>query len=118
MKQARKEWLPKSTSPKNVSRGEESKGPSPCEGRERVSGFSNSSRYSSTHITKNPQPCITQESTQVQVVQISNTSEPTVHKEISQNLQNDQEEDIEVISLEVEVMERILAKSHDVENNQ
>ncbi|KAH9327699.1 hypothetical protein KI387_007877 [Taxus chinensis] len=44
--------------------------------------------------------------------------EPTVHEEISQNIPNDQEVDIKVISLEIEVMERILTESHDVENNE
>ncbi|KAH9328536.1 hypothetical protein KI387_000644 [Taxus chinensis] len=45
-------------------------------------------------------------------------SEPTVHKEISQNLPDDQEVDIEVISPKIEVVERILIESHDVKNNE
>ncbi|KAH9287588.1 hypothetical protein KI387_031705, partial [Taxus chinensis] len=42
---------------------------------------------------------------------------PTVHEDISQNLLNDQEVDIGVISPQIKVMDRILAGSHDVENN-
>ncbi|KAH9320392.1 hypothetical protein KI387_044492, partial [Taxus chinensis] len=69
-------------------------------------------------VTNDPQPCLAQTSTQVQVVQISNTSEPTVHEEISQNLPNEQEVDIEVISPKIKVIKRILVESHDVENNE
>ncbi|KAH9319342.1 hypothetical protein KI387_021111, partial [Taxus chinensis] len=40
------------------------------------------------------------------------------NEEISQNLPNDQEVDVEVISPKIEVIDRILAGSHDVENNE
>ncbi|KAH9298616.1 hypothetical protein KI387_030298, partial [Taxus chinensis] len=69
-------------------------------------------------VANDPQPYFKQASTKVHVIQISNTLEHVVHEGIFQNLLNNQEVDIEVVSPQIEVVDRIQEGSHDVGNNE